>query len=75
MMIFDSIETSPESNYIISSEDFMGLLILFALGVVSLACIVSLLGKENQIEVEEDPFFNSEELDISQIVEYSHHHS
>jgi hypothetical protein len=75
MKIFDSIETSLESNYNISSEDFMGLLILFALGVVSLACIVSLLGKENQIEVEEDPFFNSEELDISQIVEYSHHHS
>ena len=74
-MIFDSIETSPESNYIISSEDFMGLLILFALGVLSLACIVSLLGEENRLEVEEDPFFNSEELDISQIVEYSHHHS
>ena len=75
MKIFDSIETNPESNYIILSEDFMGLLILFALGVLSLACIVSLLGEENRLEVEEDPFFNSEELDISQMVEYSHHHS
>lgn len=71
-MILDTIITSPESNNITSSEDVMGFLILFALGVLSLACIVSLLGEEHQ---KEDPYFNSEELDISQMVEYSHYQS
>ena len=52
----------------------MGLLILFALGVLSLALIVSLLAVEEQLETKEDTLYNSEALDISQMVEYSHYH-
>jgi len=52
----------------------MGFLILFALGVLSLACIVSLLGIEEPSEMEQDPLYDSEALDISQMVEYSHYH-
>lgn len=51
----------------------MGLLVLFALGALSLACIVSLLGVEESLEAEIDSLYESEALDISQIVEYSHH--
>lgn len=48
------------------------LLLLFALGVFSLACIVSLLGAERQQEVDQDLYNFSDELDISKMVEYSH---